>query len=119
MAPLSKRCHCIARLSDGGFLMIGTSAHYEITAQLGKTGMGEVHRAQDRKLGPDVAIKVLPDEFAKAWIETKSPRLNQFAECYQATYKLNIAQVAEPVKFVHKNNSCSPITEVLNANTES
>jgi eukaryotic-like serine/threonine-protein kinase len=40
-------------------------AHFEITSQLGKGGMGEVYQAKDRKLGRDVAIKVLPDEFAK------------------------------------------------------
>jgi serine/threonine protein kinase len=46
--------------------MIGKSlAHYEITAEIGKGGMGEVYLAQDTKLGRDVAIKVLPHEFAK------------------------------------------------------
>ena len=46
--------------------MIGkTLGTFECTALLGKGGMGEVYRAKDQKLGRDVAIKVLPKEFAK------------------------------------------------------
>jgi eukaryotic-like serine/threonine-protein kinase len=47
-------------------LTAGTQiSSYEILASIGKGGMGEVYRAKDRKLGREVAIKVLPEEFAK------------------------------------------------------
>ena len=38
---------------------------YEIGAQIGAGGMGEVYRAKDTSLGRDVAIKVLPNAFAQ------------------------------------------------------
>ena len=38
---------------------------YEIVAPLGAGAMGEVYRARDTKLGRDVAIKVLPEEFSQ------------------------------------------------------
>jgi serine/threonine protein kinase len=56
---------CIERFRWSNAMVGKTLGHYQITCQPGKGGMGEVYQAKDRKLGRDVAIKVLPDEFAK------------------------------------------------------
>ncbi len=54
--------------------MVGnTLGHYEILEPLGKGGMGIVYRARDTKLDREIAVKVLPDDFA-----TDRDRLRRF-----------------------------------------
>jgi serine/threonine protein kinase len=57
---------------------------YEIQAQIGAGGMGEVYRARDSRLGREVAIKILPESFA-----TDAERLRRFEQESQAVAALN------------------------------
>src|ERR1700740_1294165 len=57
---------------------------YEIVAPLGAGAMGEVYRARDTRLGREVAIKVLPAEFAR-----NADRLRRFEQEARAVGLLN------------------------------
>src|SRR5579863_5902563 len=71
-------------------LTIGTQlGFHEITALLGKGGMGEVYRARDLKLKREVAIKILPDEFAR-----NADRINRFQREAEALASLNHPNIA-------------------------
>jgi serine/threonine protein kinase/sugar lactone lactonase YvrE len=57
---------------------------YDIIAQIGAGGMGEVYRARDSRLGRDVAIKVLPASFS-----ADPDRLQRFAQEARAAAALS------------------------------
>ena len=64
---------------------------YEIGAPIGKEGMGEVYRARDTKLDREVAIKVLPEEFAKD--EERLARFEREAKLLASLNHPNIASI--------------------------
>jgi serine/threonine protein kinase len=64
---------------------------YEILAPIGAGGMGEVYRARDTKLKRDVALKVLPEAFARD--PDRTARFQREAEVLASLNHPNIAHV--------------------------
>jgi len=64
---------------------------YEILGPIGKGGMGEVYRAKDTKLKREVAVKVLPEAFAKD--RERMARFQREAEVLASLNHPNIAQI--------------------------
>ena len=70
--------------------MIGTKlAHFTITAHLGSGGFGDVYQATDSKLGRSVAIKILPEAFAR-----DADRLARFEREARVLASLNHPNIA-------------------------
>src|SRR5215510_3459327 len=73
-------------------MSVGVGTHLgslEITALLGRGGMGEVYRARDTKLKREVAIKILPDEFSR-----DADRLSRFQREAEVLASLNHPNIA-------------------------
>jgi serine/threonine protein kinase/tetratricopeptide (TPR) repeat protein len=78
-------------------ITVGTTlGTFEITGHLGAGGMGEVYLAYDSALGRKVAIKVLPEDFAK-----DGDRLARFRQEAQTLAALNHPNVATVHGFEH------------------
>jgi hypothetical protein len=65
--------------------------HYRIVSPLGAGGMGEVYRAQDTRLKREVALKVLPEAFAKD--RERLTRITREAEVLASLNHPNIATI--------------------------
>src|SRR5436853_5604613 len=94
-------------------ISIGTRlGSYEITAMLGKGGMGEVYRARDSRLKRDVAIKILPEEFSRD--EDRVSRFQREAEVLASLNHTNIASIHD---FQEANGSRFLIMELIEGET--
>ncbi len=71
-------------------------AHYEVLALIGRGGMGEVYRAHDTVLGRDVALKILPQEFA-----ADADRMARFQREAKLLASLNHPNIASIFGFEH------------------
>src|SRR5215472_16809779 len=64
---------------------------YEIVALIGAGGMGEVYRARDTRLKRDVALKVLPEVYARD--PDRMARFQREAEVLASLNHPNIAHI--------------------------
>ena len=85
---------------------------YEITALLGKGGMGEVYRARDIKLKREVAIKFLPDEFSR-----DVDRINRFQREAEVLASLNHPNIAAIYDLQQANEMRFLVLELIEGET--
>ena len=85
---------------------------YEIIAQIGKGGMGEVYRALDTNLGRHVAIKTLPDGLAH-----EADRLARFEREARTLAALNHPNIAQIFGFERANGGRALVMELVEGPT--
>ena len=87
-------------------------AHYQIVGPLGAGGMGEVYRATDTKLKREVAIKILPPQFAE-----QPARLARFEQEAVLLASLNHPHVAAIYGVEHVDNVPCLVLELVEGPT--
>src|SRR5499433_3166459 len=85
---------------------------YEVTSPLGEGGMGVVFRARDTKLQRDVALKLLPDQFA-----TDLDRLLRFQREAQVLASLNHPNIAQIYGLEESNDARCIVMELVEGET--
>ena len=81
---------------------------YEIVDQIGVGGMGEVYRAHDRKLGRDVALKILP-----ASVATDPDRVARFEREAWTLAALNHPGIAHIYGFEQSDDISALVMELV------
>ena len=78
--------------------MVGTTiSHYKILEKIGEGGMGEVYRATDTKLNRDVALKILPQQFA-----SDSQRMGRFQREAEVLARISHTETKEGSSLCYK-----------------
>jgi Tol biopolymer transport system component len=85
---------------------------YEIQSPLGAGGMGEVYRARDARLGRDVALKILPESFAR-----DPERLHRFEQEARAVAALSHPNVLAVFDTGQSDGSPFLVSELLEGET--
>jgi eukaryotic-like serine/threonine-protein kinase len=85
---------------------------YEITGAIGAGGMGEVYRARDTRLGRDVALKVLPEAFAR-----DAERMARFRREAQVLASLNHPNIAAIYGFEDSGGAHALVMELVEGPT--
>ncbi len=85
---------------------------YEIVSPLGAGGMGEVYRAKDTRLGREVALKVLPEAFAR-----DAERMGRLRREAQVLASLNHPNIASIYGFEDSNNAHALAMELVEGPT--
>src|SRR5262249_21051793 len=94
-------------------LNIGTQlGSHEITALLGKGGMGEVYQARDLKLKREVAIKILPEVFSR-----DNERVNRFQREAEVLASLNHPNIAAIYDLQEANGTRFLVLELVQGET--
>ncbi len=85
---------------------------YEVTAQIGQGGMGQVYRATDSNLARTVAIKVLPDAFAQ-----DAERVARFEREARTLAALNHPNIAHVYGLERGQNQVALVMELVDGPT--
>jgi Tol biopolymer transport system component len=85
---------------------------YEITGAIGAGGMGEVYQAHDTKLGRDVAIKILPEGFAR-----DPERISRFQREAKLLASLNHPNIATIHGLEQSNGTSYLVMELVSGET--